>query len=361
MQRTLNAIAPRQPPDSDELEASLTAIRTNCHISDALHATDYTLCVYLLKMREYYRWENNLPFSAALPHEKLTHWLSERETLWKTLENSSFRSIPVFTQLHDPFEAQAINEVLNGCGYVYSGGIGRNMKPHFFMGVLEERRIYNDYTLYVSGQELARDLAAPPAMSLGSTIFIRRESLRRMLWEKIEEWRWNRPANAMQKTINCYDFDTAPEEALKRMTEREVRSLLLHEIGEVMAGEELGGNWEKLLGEIPHCKAELMMRAVRDHLSDALSTLPGLLDEAEPASLHFYIANLTSMRKILFPSLLAAYDHWDRTGDLDRLMQLTEAGRHHWMQLAKGIIALYGADHDRLQHEITTLVENNTL
>jgi hypothetical protein len=361
MPRPHNAIPPRQAANFDELAATLTAIRTNCHISDALHATDYTLCVYLLKMREYYRWENNLPFSAALPHEKLTNWLSEREALWKTLETSPFREIPVFTQLHDPFEAQAINAVLNRNGYVYSGGFGRNMKPHFFMGVLEERRMHNGYMLYVSGQELARDLAAPPAMSLGRTIFIRRESLRRMLWEKIEEWRWNRPANAMQKAINCYDFDTAPEEALERMTEREVRSLLLHEIGEVMAGEELGSNWEDLLGEIPHCRAELMMRAVRDHLSDALSTLPGLLEEAEPASLHFYVANLTSIRKILFPSLLAAYDHWDRTGDLDRLMRLLEAARRHWMRIAQEIIALYDADHGNLQQEITTLVENNTL
>jgi hypothetical protein len=357
MPSTENATAPGQPAGFDKL----AAIRTNCHISDARHATDYTLCVYLLKMREYYRWENNLAFSATLPHENLTAWLSEREALWKTLEHNPLGDIPLLTQQHDPFDAPAINGVLNRSGYVYSGGIGRNMKPHFFMGVLEERRVYNGYTLYVSGKEYARDLAAPPAMSLGRTIFIRRESLRRMIWEKLEEWRWNRPANAMQKTISCYDFDTAPEESLDRMTERETRSLLLHEIGEVMAGEALGSSWEELLGEMPHCKAELMVRAVRDHLSDALSTLPGLLDDGQPASLHFYMASLTSIQKLLFPSLLAAYDHWERTGDLDRLMKLTEAGRHHWMWLAREIVALHATGSCNLQHEITTLVENNAL
>jgi hypothetical protein len=344
----------------DELAHALAVVRTNCHISDARHATDYTLCVYLLKMREYYRWEHEIPFSASIPREALSGWLTGREALWNTLEGRPFASIPLSRQLHDPFDADPINEVLNGMGYVYSSGLGRNLKPHFFLGALEQRRVHEGYTLYISGKEYARDLAAPPAMSLGRTIFIRRESLRRMLWEKIEEWRWNRPANAMQKAIDCYEFDAAPEEALERMTDRETRSLLLHEIGEIMAGEELGPGWEDLLSGMPHCKAELMMRAVRDHLADALSTLPGLLDEAEPASLHFYFANLTSLRRMLYPGLLAAYAHWEQTGDLDRLLQLTEAGRRHWISLAQEILALHGTRDGDLQREITTLVENNT-
>jgi len=347
-------LTPSDPPEiPDELAHVLSVVRTNCHISDALHATDYTLCVYLLKMREYYRWEHEVPFDDSIPQEALSRWLTGREALWNTLEGKPFESIPLSRQLLDPFDAISINEVLNGMGYVYSSGLGRNMKPHFFLGSLEQRREQDGYALYISGKEYARDLAAPPAMSLGRTIFIRRESLRRMLWEKIEEWRWNRPVNAMQRAIDCYDFDAAPEDALEQMTDRETRSLLLHEIGEVMAGEEL-------LSGMPHCKAELMMRAVRDHLADTLSTLPGLLDEAEPASLHFYFANLTSLRKMLFPSLLDAYAHWEQTGKPDRLAQLTEAGRSHWMSLAQEIVALSGAREGDLQHEITALVESNT-
>ena len=348
------------PEIPDKLADVLSVVRTNCHISDAVHATDYTLCVYLLKMREYYRWEHGIPLNDSIPQEALSSWLTGREALWSTLEGKPFESIPLSSQLLDPFDAISINRALNGMGYVYSSGLGRNMKPHFFLGSLEQRREHDGYTLYISGKEYARDLAAPPAMSLGRTIFIRRESLRRMLWEKIEEWRWNRPLNAMQRAIDCYDFDTAPEDALDKMTDREIRSLLLHEIGEVMAGEKLGNAWEELLSGMPHCKAELMMRAVRDHLSDALSTLPGLLDDAEPASLHFYFANLTSLRKVLFPSLLAAYDHWEQTGKLDRLMQLTEASRHHWLSLAQEIIALQGTRDGDLQREITALVEHHT-
>jgi hypothetical protein len=223
---------------SHAIAPALAAIRNNCHISDARHATDFTLCVYLLKMREFFRWENSLPFSAPLPHDELTDWLMEREQLWETLGEQSFEPVPFGNRAYDPFDADTINDQINNLGYVYSSGIGRNLKPHFFIGTLEEKRQHNGFTLYLSGREYARDLSAPPAMSLGSNIFIRRESLRRML-------------------------DNAPDEALDRMTDNEARYVMLHEIGEVMAGEILGHDWEHLLVALPHSKAELLVRAVR--------------------------------------------------------------------------------------------------
>jgi hypothetical protein len=346
---------------ADGITPTLRAIRNNCQISDARHATDYTLCVYLLKMREYFRWENNLPYSAALPSRELTDWLSARESLWKSIEDNPFEPVPVNDRQYNPFDAAFINQHLTGAGYVYSSGIGRNMKPHFFLGTLEERCEHNGYTLYISGKEFARDLTAPPAMSLGNTIFIRRESLRRMLWEKIEEWRWNKPANAMQKAIECYDFSTAPDRALEQMADTEIRSAMLHEIGEVMAGERLGDGWEDMLATIPHSKAEVMVRAVRDHLADALSTLPGLLEDLNPATLHFYMANLTSMRKSLFPELASAYEAWVRTGDSTVLTETVQAGCSHWLELASGILSLYKSTDSDLKREIITLVESNTL
>jgi hypothetical protein len=361
MPRTHTAMPSGPPAMHHELAQALAIIRTNCHISDALHATDYTLCVYLLKMREYYRWEHGIPFNASIPQKALSGWLTGREALWSRLEGKPFASIPLSSRLHAPFDAEPINAVLNRMGYVYSSGLGRNLKPHFFLGVLEQRREHAGYTVYVSGKEYARDLTAPPAMSLGSTIFIRRESLRRMLWEKIEEWRWNRPVNAMQRAIECYDFDTEPWEALEQMTECEVRSLLLHEVGEILAGKKLGTAWETALSTLPRSKAELLMRAVRDHLADTLSTLPGLLDEAEAPSLHFYFANLTSLRRMLFPSLVAAYDQWTQTGELGPLRERVTAGRRHWLSLADEILALHELGVDNLAQEITSLVESRTL
>jgi hypothetical protein len=319
------------------------------------------MCVYLLKMREYFRWEHNLPYSNALPHKELTEWLTGREALWEKLGEAAFCEVPVAGREIDPFEAGIINAHLTPRGYVYSSGYGRNLKPHFFLGELLERRSYNGYTLYISGREHARDLTAPPAMSLGNEIFIRHESLRRMIWEKVEEWRWNRPENAMRRAIDHYGFETMPDRALDEMTRNEIQSALLHEIGEVMAGETLGEDWESILAELPHSKAEIMLRAVRDNLADTLSTLPGLVEELHPASMHFFIANLTGMRKILFPSLLHAYEEWDSTGNTGRLSEIIEHGREHWLALARRIIALCRDRDGRCQQEIVSLVEASAL
>ena len=44
------------------LEPLKQTISRNCHISDAQYAGNYTLCIYLLKIREFYRWEKQIPF-----------------------------------------------------------------------------------------------------------------------------------------------------------------------------------------------------------------------------------------------------------------------------------------------------------
>jgi len=352
---------PATSVEISELLPTLEAVRTNCHITDAKHATDYTLCVYLLKMREYYRWEHNIAFNEKLPHQQLTDWLSDRESHWESLEKSKFKSIPVQGTLHDPFDADAINQVLNELGYVYSSGYGRNMKPMFYLGTLESRQTDKGYTLVVSGKEYARDLASTPAMSRGKTIFVRREALRRMLWEKVEEWRWNKPANAMQNALGCYDFDNAVEQSLDAMTDNELQSAILHEIGEVRAGELLGSDWEAMLATMPHSKAEIMVRAVRDNLADALSTLPGLLADMTSAALHFYVANMANMRKALFPRLVAAYEVWTATGNTRGLEQLTDEATVHWQRLAEEMLEIYREQGPGCQPALISLIEANTL
>ena len=60
-------------------------MQRNCDIADAQHGGDYTLCVYLMKMREYFRWEAGLPFNARLPKDEVGEWLTAREGLWESL------------------------------------------------------------------------------------------------------------------------------------------------------------------------------------------------------------------------------------------------------------------------------------
>jgi hypothetical protein len=341
-------------------EVSLT-VQHNCHIADALYAGDYTLCIYLLKMREFYRWEQGLPYNSLIENRSVGEWLRQREELWNSLENNEFEPVIVDDVEFDPFDTAAINHALKPHGLVYSGGLGLKTKPHFFLGKLHDQHEHNDFTVYISSNEYARDLTAPPAMALGQTIFIRRESLKRMLWEKLEEWRWNKPANAMARAIKHYDFNTDVDAALDTMTETELHSVLLHEIGEVEAGQWLGEDWENLLAELPRSKAEIMLRALRDHLADALSTLPSLVEQEKTASLHFYFANLNSMRKHMYPSLLEAYREWYEAGNLKVLKKQIDQGRDHWQSLAENALELYRERGPEARESIESLLENAIL
>lgn len=338
-----------------------SAVQENCSISDARHASDYTFCIYLLKMREYYRWEQNLSYEDPLDHKAVSDWLLRKEQYWETIENKNYNNIPLKESAIDPFDANQINAEINDSGYVYSSGYGRNMRPHFFLGEIEKKKTYKDYTLIISGREFARDITSPPAMSQGNNIFIRRESLRRMLWEKIEEWRWNKPANAMRNALRCYDFDTSPEQALKQMTEDVLESTCLHEIGEVMAHEILGKRWEELLISVSNSKAEIMIRAVRDNLADAISTLPELLEKSNPATIHFFMANMTNMRKSLYPGMASAYDDWNRSGNKTALRKLVKASRHHWQSLAESILERFKKCDGHCNGELINLIESRPL
>jgi hypothetical protein len=354
---------PKEPaplPDFGILQPAFEAIRTNCQISDARHAADYTLCVYLLKMREYYRWENNIPFTTPLPRDELSYWLTQREAHWETLEHRALEKIPIPDKQYDPFDTAGINAALHGHGFAYSSGYGRNMKPVFFFAALERRETHDGYTLIVAGREYARDLAAPPAMTRERTIYIRRESLRRMLWEKIEEWRWNKPANAMRSAIRCYDFDNAIEHSLDAMTESELHSALLHEIGEVEAGKVLGEDWETMIATLSPGKAEIMLRAVRDNLADSLVTLPALLEKGEPAALHFYIGNMSNMRKTLFPALVSAYDAWTVSGNTRDLQGLAARASRHWKSVALGLLDTFSHNGPDCEQALVCHIENNT-
>ncbi|MEW6687503.1 MAG: Sfum_1244 family protein, partial [Pseudomonadota bacterium] len=166
------------------------AVQRNCDISDARYAGDYGMCTFLLKMREYYRWENELPFARALPRAELGDWLSAREAAWREIENDDLTPLPLESGALDPFAAGAAERELLPQGLVYSAGYGRFGKPVFFLGALARVDEREGCRVIVSSCEYARELAAPPAMLQGRTIHVRLESVRRFLWEKIEEWQW---------------------------------------------------------------------------------------------------------------------------------------------------------------------------
>jgi hypothetical protein len=347
--------------NTQQIDTLREAVQLNCHISDAQFAGEYTMCVYLLKMRELYRWESGLPFNAGLPKQDVGSWLSQREQFWEQIQERDFVPVTIDGNTFQPLQTEDINAALEPHNLVYSGGLGSGCRPHFFLAEMEQRHDHGDYRVLVAGRELARDLTAPPAMALGRTIFIRRESLRRMIWEKLEEWRWRRHEGALARAFEYYDFDTDPEGALEAITDCELDAVILHEMGEVRAGDLLGDEWHHMLAALPRSQAEFMARAVRDHLADCLSTLPGLIENQRPASLHFYFGNLRAMRRELFPGLHEAYEHWVANDRLERLQELAERGSRHWRDVAREMLDLYRQHGENCTGHIVDLAQKQRL
>ena len=322
----------------------ISTVQQNCHISDARFAGNYTMCIFLLKMREFYRWEHDIALTEPMARSEIGDWLVERENTWNEIEDRDYAPLNIGGQQIDPFEARKINDLLLPEGIVYSGGYGLHQKPHFFLGSLLATESRQGLTVHISSCEYARDLVAPPAMMLDNTVFIRQESLRRYLWERIEGWQFNKSNRDTPMGRALSDYGYTPNRidgVLDRMTVDETEAVILHEVGEALAGKELGPDWEKMLASFPSSKTEYMVRAARDLLADCTFTLPELIAAENQASLHFYFANLTGMRRHLDPGLHEAYCRWTGGGSMNKLSESIKISRDHWLARCQGVVELF--------------------
>jgi hypothetical protein len=341
----------------------VSAVQTNCDIADARQARDVSLCTYLLGMREYFRWEHQLPFGVAPPREEVGRWIAAREARWDAMADGDFIDLPVAGRALDPFDAEAVNAALAGSGLVYGAGIGRFHKPHFFLGELARDERRGDARLLVCGCEYARDVAAIPAASQGSTVIVRREALRQWLWEKADGWNLKQQDGALKSALLAYGYDADPQAAIERMTEAEIETLILHEEGELVAGRLLGNAWPAMLGRIGGKRAEIFARAVKDNLADCLVTLPGLLARGGGDSLHFWFATFDGLRREMFPRLVAAYAaRVMRSGIPSRdgvvgaaIAAAAAAGGEHFAALATRLLEMDESAIEALSHEVGTI------
>ncbi len=330
----------------------IEVVQTNCHIADAAYAREMTMCTYLLEMREYFRWEHELPLTQHPPKDEIGRWLMERERLWESLNAGAFAPLPVEGQEIPPFESELVNRCLLPQGMVYGAGIGRFHKPHFFLGELVRREEREGITILVSGCEYARDLTTLPASFQNGIIYLRQDALKRALWEKIELWQNKSAEGPLKSALQCYDYARNPEAALQRMSEQEGEAVILHELGEALAQRQLGADWQAMLGGFSHRHSEVAARAMRDHLADCLSTLPRLLETQAWGSLHFYFAEFDGMRKSLFPRLYSAYLAWSNEGDLGALEQAVEAGREHWQDVTQTLVEQHRQTPDEVEKRL---------
>ena len=338
---------------SSEIQNIISAVQHNCDISDARHAGKYSMCTFLLKMREYYRWQQGIPLSGSMEKDAVGKWLVEHESYWEDLYSQAYKSFLFDEKNLDAFDTPAINQQLSQHNIAYSAGRGIFSKPHFFISHLIEHSCQDGIDIYICGDEYARDLVAPPAMLCNNQIFIRQQSIRRFIWEKIEENRWRKldkspviqaaHEHGLDITVSTISTEQF-ESLLDSMTELESISALQHELGEVAAGRQLPGEWDEMLSSLAGSQAEFIARAIRDHLADAITTLPWLLNTNRTAALHFYFANFSGLRKVLFPQALEAYNEFNLHHSLTALEDICASSITKWENEASELLNIFAAE-----------------
>ena len=322
-----------------EISKLIETVQHNSDVADARFAGDDTLCIYLLKMREYYRWRIGASINEPLDSEQLGSWIQQQEIRWDEMESQDFRSIRLGDQTFDRFDNRGINEVLNPLGLVYSGGLGRRSQPIFFLAQLESMESTANCSVLISGKELARNIAAPPGMSHSGYIYVRRDALRRYLATQIEEWKLTRKEGAVAKVMAHYGFDHAPDSALETLLECEQENIILHEVGERIAEDLIGEGWRSVIKNIENPIHELKIRAIRDNLADCVTSLPAFLSLSDQISLDFYYANMSPLRRDMFPSFCAAYQSANCRGDFQVLAKVIVQGRKHWLKVSRKLVS----------------------
>jgi hypothetical protein len=326
---------------SATLRPLIEAVQANCHLSDARHARNLTLCTYLLEMRELYRWERGIALTEPLARAAVGEWLSGREALWAGIEDEDYRPLPLGGALVDPFDMSTLNRELTPQRLVYGAGIGRFGKPQFFLGELIREETREGVRILVSRREFARDLAPAPGALRDGTIYVRLESLQRVLSERAEAWGRRRANGALKAALEAHGFERDPNAALESMAATEAETLILHELGEHRVAQSLSPAWERMLAGFARRPAELFARAARDHLADCTTTLPALLERNAEASLHLWFAGLDGMRRELFPRVVGTYDAW-RGGDRGHALSAAIAlGSKHWRDLCSRVLTLH--------------------
>ncbi len=321
------------------------AVQTNCHIADACHAADLPLCVYLLQMRELFRWEQGLALTEDVDRRAVGQWLARREALWTELENRPVVPLPISGRLFDAYDVEAINVALAPLGLVYGAGLAASDRPVYVLAALHDLQPRDGgLLLQVCGREHARCLFAPAAALVGDrTIMLRRESLARLLWERFEAYNLRRADGPMKALVDAYGMQGKADFAalLPHLVDDLSEALVLHEVGEHRAGEVLGPPWSAMRLALEPRRVDLRVRAVRDHLADLEVTLPALIERGHVSAVHFWFANYNGVREQLFPALVSAYAAW-RAGDGGRaLLKASGRGARHFRALAAQVLDLH--------------------
>lgn len=332
-----------------DIQTLTSQVKRNCNISDAKYWGSYSLCGLLLRLRELYRAEKGIKPWENIQQKDIGEWIAERENLWRELEHKNFEDIAVNGNVYGPFEVEKINAELEKEGLIYGAGLGVHMKPSFFLADIISKETVDGFTVYLAGNEYARDLSDYPAMLQDRSIFVRVDTTKLLLWQRFEEMRCKKFKGALAFAFSKYGIvpEEEPSEDVDRriyqVARSEAETFIHHELGEAFEGEKIGDEWKTFLTSLPDGRAELFARAVKDVMSDTSENgmLKYIIEKRKEGSLGFYIVFLGGLRKVIFPEILNAFQKFVETADWTLIDNARKDGYKKAEGYAERLLSMY--------------------
>lgn len=322
-------------------------VQRNCDRSDARYSGLYSLCGFLLRFRDLYKWEQGLlPWQEADP-ETLLAWMENRERHWEALVEDEFAPLTIGASSFDPFHAAAVNEILRPLGWVYGAGYVAGMKPSFFLAESVETRSVAGLQVDIVELELARDLFMTPLMRQGEHIYARRAAMLGFIWDQLWEMR---PSGREGLTygLSAYGLDaeairrspSGAESALRQLANAELETWVHHEVGEAKEDIFPGQLWQEMVASYAGSPVEILARVVKDWLADTHreGLLAHILANDRKSSLGFYIAFMGSFLRVVFPEIREGFRRFREDGDWEAVDRLRAVAHSRARDYARALI-----------------------
>ena len=326
----------------------IEAVRWNCDIASAGQSGHFSLCGFLLRLRQLYKWEHGLAPWREPEVAAVLEWIARRERTWDDLEEASWRTLAWGEAAIDPFAVEVLNRHLLPQGLAYGAGLSRGLTPTFFLGELLEARRVGELTILILGPELARDLDASPALCQGTLIYARRQALAFYLWDRLADpvQQGNAYLNLALKAYNLpltklLRDPEAYQEQFNAFLAGELEAVIRHEMGEALE-PSLKDAFPAVLERFPQTRVELWVRTLKDALADVndWGRLAYLVREQCLPSLAVMLAWRPGLLPALLPELEPAFKELLATGAWEVMDAARRQALRRLRETAAGLNAL---------------------
>ena len=328
-------------------QALIANMQHNCDISDARDHGIYSMCTMVLKLRNLYKWENDLQPWEEPDSPVLLDWIDAKEKYWATLEDQDYLPLPICGRTVDPLAIEEVNGRLEHSLF-YGAGYGRSLKTVFFLAEKEDERVVEGCPVIILGKELVREMASPFAMSQDGRIIIRTEPLRTFFWDQIQELR-SSCRSSLRFALDSYGLLSDGQldqqrfrEQLDTIVATEMHLFIAHEVGEILQGPATSESLRLLISHFPGSVMEFVGRAIKDILADThpQGLIAAIIGRQRTSSLAFYLGFMDGLRARLFPELDSAWPMFLADRDWRHIEQARHSCYQKILLLAEKLAAI---------------------